>query len=68
MPIKYKIDIMKTLKEAGYTTKELREKFHIGESAVSSMRNGKNISFDVLEKVCKLLHLQPGDIIEHIEN
>lgn len=68
LAIKYKIDIMKALKEAGYTTIILREEHHIGESAMTKFRRGEYVSLDIINRVCKLLNCQPGDIMEYVDD
>lgn len=66
MAIKYKINIMEAIKKAGYTTAEVRTRFKIGESAMSSLRNGRYVSLEVINKICKILDCQPGDLIEYV--
>lgn len=63
----YKIDVLETLKEAGYNTSRLRKEKLLGENAIQSIRQGKMIGINSLEKVCELLDMQPGNIIKHIE-
>lgn len=63
----YKIDVLETLKEAGYNTSRLRKEKLLGENAIQSIRQGKMIGINSLEKICELLDMQPGNIIKHIE-
>ena len=65
--LKYKIDILEKLKENGYTTYRLRKDKIIGESQIQKIRNGELASKETLNTICKLLHCQPGDILEYIE-
>ena len=68
MPIKYKLDIMEALKNKGYSTYKIRKEKLFGESTLQDFRNGKVVmSVDCIEKLCKLLDLQIGDIIEYTE-
>lgn len=67
MPIVYKIDIIKALKDKGYNTTRLRNEKIIGESYLTQIRKGEIVSITCLEKICLLLNCQPGDIIEYIE-
>ena len=67
MPIKYKIDILTALKEAGYNTGRIRKEKILSESTVQSIRRQEAINFDNLGRLCRLLHCQPGDILEYIE-
>lgn len=65
--IKYKIDIIKKLKEKGYTTYRIRKEKLIGENTLTLLRQGSNeIKLSTLEKLCKLLDCQPSDIIEYV--
>lgn len=65
--LKYKIDVMETLKEAGYNTTRIRKEKLLNESALQSFRDGKMIGTAVLDKLCFLLDMQPGNIIKYVE-
>lgn len=62
--LEYKLDVLKALKEAGYSTAMLRKEKLLGENAIQALRKGKIIGTNSLEKICDLLDMQPGDIIE----
>ena len=64
----YKIDVLETLKEAGYNTNRLRKEKLLNESAIQYIRSGKMIGTKALDKICELLDMQPGNIIKYIEN
>ena len=64
MPIKYKIDVLAALKEAGYNTNRIRKEKLLSESALQRLRNGEFISLSNVETLCKLLDCQPGDLLE----
>ncbi len=67
MPIKYKIDVLAALKDAGYSTYRIRREKIFGESHVQQFRqNEVTNSMDVLAKLCELLHCQPADLIEYV--
>ena len=68
MPIVYKIDVLEALKEKGFSSYNLRKDKLLSESTIQALRNKKQISWDNLEKLCKLLDCQPADIIEYIED
>lgn len=63
MAIIYKIDIMKALKEAGYTSYALRKDKIFGEATMTKFRRNEPINFENLNTLCNLLNCQPGDII-----
>ena len=65
--IRYKIDIMESLKEKGYSSYKLRKDKIFGEATIQKFRNKEYINFDNLEKLCFLLECQPSDIIEYVK-
>ena len=66
MPIKYKIDVISALKNAGYSTYRIRKERLLGEATLQKIRNKEMISLDNISTVCKLLNCQPGDIMEYV--
>jgi len=67
MPIRYKVDVMSALKEAGYNTNTIRKEKIMGESMLQKLRSGQLVSWAALETICSLLKCQPGDLIEFVE-
>lgn len=63
----YKFDILEALKDAGYTTSKLRKDKLLGENAIQSLRQNEMVGIIALEKICKLLDMQPGNIIKYVE-
>ncbi|MCM1166483.1 MAG: helix-turn-helix transcriptional regulator [Lachnospiraceae bacterium] len=68
MPIRYKIDVLAALKSAGYSSYKLRKEKLFGESTIQKIRNGEILNADNLSIICKLLHCQPGDLMEYVED
>ena len=66
--LKYKFDVLDTLKESGYTTTKLRKEKLLGENAIQSLRHGEMVGIIALDKICTLLDMQPGNIIQYVEN
>ena len=66
MPLLYKLDVLSALNEVGYTTYQIRKNKLLSESTVQKLREGKPISWENIETLCKLLNCQPNDIIEYI--
>lgn len=64
----YKFDVLEALKEAGYTTSRLRKEKLINESAIQYIREGKSIGPVPLNQLCKLLDMQPGNILKYTED
>lgn len=66
MPIKYKIDILAALKNAGYSTYRLRKEKIFNETVIQKFRSNELVTGDNLSLLCKLLNCQPGDVLEYI--
>lgn len=64
----YKIDVLETLKEAGYNTTKLRKEKLLNESAIQYLREGKPVGAKALNNICMLLDMQPGNILKYVEN
>lgn len=54
------------MKEKGITTYVIRKENIISQSALTSLKNGKSVTTDTIERLCKCLNCQPGDIMEYI--
>lgn len=65
MPLRYKIDVLEALKEAGYSSTRLRKEKLMGESYMSQLRHGGMVSWKTIETICRLLNCQPGDLVEY---
>ncbi|MBP3667431.1 MAG: helix-turn-helix domain-containing protein [Clostridia bacterium] len=68
MPIQYKIDILKELREKGYTQFRIRQEKLIGQSYLQQIRKGEIVSKNCLETLCELLECQPGDLLEYVSD
>lgn len=66
MPLQFRIDAVAALKEKGYTTYRIRREKLLSESTVQKLRDGKGISWESLETLCRMLECQPGDLIEYV--
>ena len=66
MPIVVHLDVM--LAKRKMRSRELSEHIGITEQNVSLLKSGKvkGIRFETLEKICKVLDCQPGDILEYV--
>ena len=62
----YKFNVLEALKESGYSTARLRKEKLLGENAIQSLRDGEMVGIIALEKICKLLDIQPGNIIKYV--
>ena len=64
MPFRYRLDVITALREKGYTSYKIRKEALINQTALQKIREGKMIAWDQFATVCRLLQLQPGDVIE----
>lgn len=68
MPLTYKIDVLDALKQNGYSTYRIRKEKLLGESTLQKLRQGLPVSWENIETICRLLHCQPGDMLEYAED
>lgn len=64
--IDYRIDVLKALKDAGYSSTRLRREKILGEATMSRIRNGGDINLSTVNVICELLDKQPGEILRWI--
>lgn len=67
MSIVYKTDILTALKEKGYNTNRLRKEKLLAESTIQQLRENKLVSWTNIDRICRLLDCQVGDILERQE-
>ena len=73
MSIVYKTDVLKALKEKGYTTHAMRNKelmgdSYIGQRQIQQIRDKEIVSIACLDKLCRLLDCKIEDIIKYIKD
>lgn len=66
MAIRYKIDVLAALKEAGYSSTRIRKEKILGESYLQQIRRGEVVSWGAIDTICGLLGCQVGDIVERV--
>ena len=64
--IRYKCDVVAALRDAGYTSYRIIREGPIHQSALQKLRHGQLIAWEQLNRVCNVLHCQPGDLLEHV--
>ena len=64
--LKFKIDVLEALKDAGYNTYCIKQNKLLSESTVQKLRQGDGIGWKNIETICELLNCQPGDILEYV--
>lgn len=67
MAVRYKIDVLAALRDAGYTQNRIRAEKLIGQSYLTQIRHGEIVSWKTIETICALLSCQIGDIVEYVE-
>lgn len=63
----YKINVLETLNESGYTPGKLRKEKLLGENAIQCLRENKMVGIKALDKICSILDMQPGNIIKYVD-
>ena len=67
--LKYRVNILKELKNAGYSSYRLRQEKILSEGTLQKMRSGNiAITMESLGVVCDILQCQPGDLVEWVKN
>ncbi|MFS0985800.1 helix-turn-helix domain-containing protein [Enterococcus durans] len=68
MAIIIHLDVMLAKRKMSVT--DLSDKIGITMANISILKNGKAkaIRFSTLDKICEVLHCQPGDIIEYVKD
>ena len=67
--LRYKVNILGELKKIGYSSYRLRQEKVLGEATLQKMRAGSTmIALESLGVICSILHCQPGDLVEWVED
>lgn len=65
MSMQYKFNVLDALKNIGLTTYKLRKEKLLSESTIQKLRNNQPVSWENIETICKLLKIQPGQLLEY---
>jgi DNA-binding Xre family transcriptional regulator len=63
----YKIDVIESLKEAGYNSTRILKENILSQSAMQKLRKGEMVGIKTLDQLCELLDMQPGNITKYKE-
>lgn len=66
--IRYKSGIIDRLRDAGYNSNRIRKEKVFGERIMTDFRRQAEIPYKTLNKLCKILKCEIGDIIEYVED
>lgn len=64
--IVYKIDVIAELKKNGYSTYKIRKNNILFEATLTKIRRGEIVNAATIDRLCSLLHMQPGDILAYV--
>ncbi len=64
--IHYKIDVFAELKKKGFNQTRIQGERLLPGQTAQNIRAGKSITLETLNKICIMLKMQPGDVIEVI--
>ncbi len=67
MPIVYN-KMMKLLADNGYTSYRIRKEKILGQATMTAVKNGTGgLDHRSIARLCHVLHCQPGDLMEYVE-
>lgn len=66
MSIKY-YKLLDILNRNGMTREELRLDIKVSSATMTKISSNEIVSLGVINKICKVLQLQPGDILEYVD-
>lgn len=64
MAYKYKIDIVKTLSEKGFTSYKIKKNNLLSQGTLQKLKNEGNITLETLDAICCMLRMNIEDVIE----
>lgn len=64
----YKINVIESLSEAGYNSTKILKDGIISQSSMQKFRKGEMVGTKTIDQLCRLLDMQPGNIIKYVED
>lgn len=61
-------DIIKKLKDAGYNSTVIRKNNIFPQSVLQRLRNGKPITTETIDTICRLTRCNVCDLIEYVDD
>ena len=61
----FKINVLQALKDKGYSTYRIKNEKLLSQSTLQKLREDKPVSWENIEAFCRLLELQPSDLLEY---
>lgn len=65
MGMAFKINVLQALKDKGYSTYRIKNDKLLSQSTLQKLREGKSVSWENIETFCRLLEIQPGELLEY---
>ncbi len=56
------------MKRKGVTQYALIKTYHISPGQITRLKRNESVSTHTIEMFCKILHCEPGDLMEYIED
>ena len=67
MPIVVNLDVMLAKRKINLTELSARVGITIANLSILKSSKAKAIRFSTLDEICKVLHCQPGDLLEYMD-
>lgn len=64
--LRYKFDVLAALREKGLNSTVLRQEKILGQKTITGLRQGKVLGPVTIDALCRLLEIQPGDLLEYV--
>ncbi len=65
MGMAFKINVLQALKDKGYSTYRIKNDKLLSQATLQKLREGKSVSWENIETFCRLLEIQPGELLEY---
>ena len=65
MGMVFKINVLQALKDKGYSTYRIKNEKLLSQSTLQKLRESKPVSWENIEAFCRLLEIQPGELLEY---
>jgi DNA-binding Xre family transcriptional regulator len=60
--------LWKEMEQRGVTQYALIKTYHVSPGQITRLKRNESVSTHTIEMFCKILHCQPGDIMEYIKD
>lgn len=60
--------LWKEMRQKGVTQYALIKAYHVSPGQITRLKRNESVSTHTIEMFCKILHCQPGDLMEYIED